>query len=154
MGFCFLRARKLFFIFKSCMSSYDLQGCKLHLCQKITVYYQNNNQKITSLTVYENNWGTIIAIQLLCITITIGCCIQQSLFVKGQGYSVTKVSENYFNVISTHAICCNSRVCSLGRLILSACIQARIGTIICVFQEGFIPHCFFTYIKIVKYRWV
>ena len=74
--------------------------------------------------------GTITAIKLLCITIAIGCCIQQRLFLKGQGYSVTKVLENYFNMISTHATSCNSPACSLGHLIISAVYSHKKGAII------------------------
>ena len=46
----------------------------------------------------------------LCIAITVGCCIQHRFFVKGCSYIFKQGSENRFNMIFTHAICCNSRV--------------------------------------------
>ena len=53
--------------YESRTSPYDLLVWKLHLCKKINSHYQNNNQNITSLTAYENNWDTIIAIKKIIV---------------------------------------------------------------------------------------
>ena len=135
-------------------SSYDLQGWKLHLCQKITFYYNNNNQNITSLTAYENIWVTITAIKKIIVYYDKNSLLHTAKIVcESLGLQCYKRFRKLFS--------CNFCACDLLQLtrmfpwtpnFLCACIGTYRGDHTSLLGRP--DYTLFLYIKIMKYRWV
>ena len=102
---------------------------RLHVCQNITFYHQNNNQNLTPLTAYESNLSAITIVKKIIVYYEMNWLLHITKIVcERLGSGCYERFRNHFNVIFTHAICCISRVYSLLRLIFSGRVRHEWGS--------------------------